>query len=90
MLSNRLLERFFGGEDAAIDDILEFEGMAFEQAKLEVKVDGRTRTYNLERPTAGHALTLDIAPQLDNDGEPTEETLIEALRDALATVGGEE
>jgi hypothetical protein len=53
--------------------------------KLEVNLDGRTRTFNLQNLNAGHAMTVDIEPALEPNGEPNEASLTAELREALGT-----
>jgi hypothetical protein len=90
MLKSALLKRFLTNDearDAAHANIVQFGGILFETAKVEVDVGGRTRTFNLESPTSGHPMTLDLEDlDFDNEGEPTEESLIAGLRDALGNV----
>jgi hypothetical protein len=86
MLKTAVLQRFLAGDGGAHDEIFEFAGMTFEQVKVEVDVDGRRRTFNLQNPTAGHPMTIDIQPDFDDEGEPREESLIGALREALGAV----
>lgn len=90
MLKSALLRRFLqshAGSDDAFADIVEFGGIEFEQAKVEVEVNGRTRTFNLETPTSGHPMTVDLDDlDFDDDGEPSEDSVIAGLRDALGYV----
>jgi hypothetical protein len=84
-----LLRRFLGGDRAALDEIIMFEGITFDEAKVEVDLpgDGGKRTYNIEKPEAGHAMTQDLTDlPTDDKNEPTEEGLFAALKDALRTV----
>jgi hypothetical protein len=82
-----LIRRFLHGEASAIDDIVEFAGMTFEQAKVEVEIEGTVRTFNIESPTSGHPMTVDLDDlQFDDDGEPSAESVYGALRDALGLV----
>lgn len=82
-----LVRRFFEGNTAALQEIFEFEGIRFETAKVEVEIDGRTRTFNLEQPASGHPMTVDLEDiDLDADGEPSAESLETALREAIGSV----
>ncbi len=89
-----LLRRYLHGDpDArrqAFPEIVEFAGMEFDEAKVEVELENKiTRTFNIEHPDSGHAMTIDLDPdQLgpDDDGEPNHDRLIEALRAALHSV----
>lgn len=61
-LATGLLRRFVGDDaeqqQAAFDEIIEFEGITFDQAKVEVVLPNDTRrTFNLEQPAAGHPIT---------------------------------
>jgi hypothetical protein len=92
---NRILsdlpQRFLGGDQGVFGEIVQYEGITFDEAKLEVELDdGTHRTFNIERPDAGHAFTEDLRNVVLDDGEPTEASLLAALRQALTTfsVGG--
>ncbi len=81
--------RFLRGDQQAFGEIVEFEGIRFDEAKLEVALeDGTRRTFNIERPDAGHAFTEDLTGLQMEDGEPTDASLRAALRSALSTVMG--
>lgn len=84
-----LLSRFLGGDKDARGEIIEFQGLTFDEAKVEVDLpgEGGKRTYNIEKPEAGHAMTQDLENlPTDDDNEPTREGLFAALRAALASV----
>lgn len=87
-----LLRRFIVEDDrAAFGEIIEFEGMTFDEAKVEVIMrNGLTRrTFNIERPDAGHAFTEDLDDlELAADGSPLEDSLFAALAEKLRNVGG--
>ena len=89
LIRDRLLN-FLRGDEKVFDDIIVFEGMQFDTASVEVEVeDGRMKTFNIENPDAGHAMTQELENlEVDEEGEPTEESLFAALRDALSTVSG--
>jgi hypothetical protein len=81
--------RFLRGDQQAFGEIVEFEGIRFDEAKLEVALeDGTRRTFNIEQPDAGHAFTEDLTGLQLEDGEPTDVSLRAALRGALSTVIG--
>lgn len=81
--------RFLQGDQRAFGEIVEFEGIHFDEARVEVQLeDGTHRTFNIERPDAGHAFTEDITDLQMEDGEPTDMSLRAALRSALSTVRG--
>jgi hypothetical protein len=69
---------------------VEFEGMTFDQAKVEVVgQNGAGRTFNIEKPDAGHPVTEDmLGLVLLDDGEPDEDSLFSELSRVLSTVGG--
>jgi hypothetical protein len=79
-----LLARFLGGDKEAFGEIVEFNGLEFDQAKVEVALtNGTTRTFNIETPDAGHAFTVEM-DQLDfEDGEPTDGSVFAELRRAI-------
>jgi hypothetical protein len=91
-----LIREFFGsrgeGEqdayDDAYDEIIEFQGLRFEEVKVEVVLpNGQRRTFNIETPDSGHPFTLDLPDlPIGDDEDPTREGLIDALRDALQEV----
>jgi hypothetical protein len=76
------LRRYLHGNDQqkahAFNQIVEFNGMAFDEAKVEVELENGThRTFNIEQPTSGHPMTIDLDDDLatDNDGDPTDASL---------------
>jgi len=88
-----LLSRFLTEQDprAAFGEIVEFQGMTFDEARVEVLMpNGVTRrTFNIERPDAGHAFTEDLEGlEMANDGSPLEDSLFAALRTTLRNVSG--
>jgi hypothetical protein len=86
-----LLRRFIVEDDrAAFAEIVEFEGMTFDEARVEVIMrDGATHTFNIERPDAGHAFTEDLEGlEMAADGSPLEDSLFAALRATLRNVCG--
>lgn len=91
-LKSQLFRRLFGdadgqGAQGALTEIFEFEGIPFQTAKVEVELDGRRRTVNLESPSSGHPLTIDLENlELDDDGDPSEESVLRGLRGALESV----
>jgi len=75
-------------KEAIFREIVEFEGLDFDEVKVEIVFSDNTRrSYNLEKPSSGHPMTLELE-ELDegDDGAPTEESVLNALRAALATV----
>jgi hypothetical protein len=84
-----LLERYLGGDSSALADIVEFGGITFDEARIGVRLDdGGRRIYDLAHPDAGRPADRELAGiVVDDAGEPTEASLLEALRSAL-TAGG--
>jgi hypothetical protein len=84
-----LIQQRLGGDHDTMTTILEFNGIHFDQAKVEVELaDGAVRTFNIERPESGHPLTEDLSGLDLRDGDPTEASLFAALRAVLADVTG--
>lgn len=78
-LAAQLAQRAVGGDQAAYGKIVEFEGLTFDEAKLEVELEsGATRTFTVSGPLGGHPFTADIQPSEQN-GEPTEASVFEEL-----------
>jgi hypothetical protein len=80
-----LIKQYLEGETGVFGEIVEFEGLRFEHAKVQVREGETVRTYNIENPEAGHAITRDIGGDLkfDEEGWPADEALVPALRDTL-------
>ncbi len=90
LLSDRL-RRFRRDRDPKVlSDIVEFGGIPFEQAKVEVELpDGTHRTFNIETPDKGHPITQDLTDLiLDDEGEPTPDSLLAALSRIASDVVG--
>jgi hypothetical protein len=88
-LLSRLPLQFLHGDSDVFGEIVQFEGLTFDEAKLEVTLDdGTRRTFNIEHPDAGHAFTEDLGELRLEDGEPTVASLREGLRRALLSVAG--
>jgi hypothetical protein len=82
-----LIRRFLSSNHVAREEIIEFEGVEFDEASVEVETDeGGQRTFNIERPEAGHAFTEDLEGLELVEGEPTHESVIQALGTALDRV----
>jgi hypothetical protein len=83
----QLIQRFTRGEPEALRTIVEFEGLRFDEAKIEIVLpDGARRTFNIEHPDAGHPFAEELANLETENGEPTEAALAAALRQVLADV----
>lgn len=83
--------RLFQQDHETIDQLVRFEGMTFDQAKVKIPLrTGGERTINIERPGAGHPMTIDLADKyalaVDADGDPMPEGLIDALRHVLGDI----
>lgn len=81
-----LVQRFLRGETAVFNTIVEFAGITFDEAKVEVIVDGARRTFNIEKPDAGHAFTQDLEGLVMENDEPTMDSVFSGLRTALSSV----
>jgi hypothetical protein len=82
-----LFRRYFGGDRDVFHEIVEFQGLTFDKAKVEVVLDGdKRRTFNIEQPDAGHAFTEDMQDLTIENGEPTPDSVFASLRSALANV----
>jgi len=82
-----VLQRFMGGDLEAFHEIVEFQNITFDEAKVEVVLDGGARrTFNIEKPDSGHPFTEDLGDLVMENGEPTSESLFEGLRSVLKTV----
>lgn len=86
VLADRV-RRFLNGETGVFDQIVEFQGLTFDEAKVEVALPGEgTRTFNIEKPDSGHAFTEDIDGLILEGGEPTIDSIFIGLRHALDKV----
>ena len=83
-----LAARAISGDPAARRQIVRFDGMEFDEAKIEVVFDnGRHRTFNIERPGAGHPFSEDIAVDTEAaSGEPTTDSIFAELNRVLDDV----
>jgi hypothetical protein len=81
-LTSDLIARFAKGDQSALDSIVEFDGMKFDKVRVEAVIDGRRRTFYLERPASGHPMTEDITQEVKaaDDGQPNMDTVFAALR----------
>lgn len=77
------LQAFLENPQSDRSELFEFEGMTFEEVKVEVDLpNGKRRTFNIEKPEAGHAVTAEL-PVPD---QPSSEQLLAAMQSALADV----
>jgi hypothetical protein len=82
-----LVKRFLGGDRSVRHNIVEFQGITFDQAKVEVVVDGDSRrTFNIEKPDVGHAFTEDMEGLTMENDEPTMDSVFTALGSALNNI----
>lgn len=81
-----LVERFLGGDGSAFAEIVEFGGITFDQARVEVLLADQTRrVFDLAHPAAGRPVTRELAGiELDGDGEPTAASLLAALQAVMS------
>jgi hypothetical protein len=82
-----LVQKAVKGDEKAYGKVVEFGGLTFDQAKIEVTLEnGSQRTFNVQGPQSGHPLPADIEPLL-KDGEPTDESLWDELAKVLEDLG---
>jgi hypothetical protein len=81
-LRPELIEQHLGGDQAALPEILRFAGLRFERASVGVRLDdGSRRLFDLARPEAGPPASRPLEGiALDEAGEPTDASLLAALR----------
>lgn len=65
-LKARIGEYF--SDQRKLDDIIEFEDIEYEQVKVEIELDGRKRTIDLERPDNLNN-TYDVSDQVELNGD---------------------
>jgi hypothetical protein len=53
---------YLDGDRDRFGDIVEFEGLPFDEAQVEVGVNGSQRTFNIQNPEGGHAVSVEIEP----------------------------
>jgi hypothetical protein len=84
-IQSRLLDRYLAGEPAALGEIVRFAGITFDRVRVGVRLaDDTRRVYDLEHPEAGRPVTRELAGiELDAAGEPTDASLLVALRAVL-------
>ena len=85
------IKRFLGGDNQLFGEIVEFQGMTFDEVKVEVELpNGKQRTFNLQNPESGHPITEELTtpPLQFHDGDPTEGSLFAALSEILEAVTG--
>jgi hypothetical protein len=84
-IERTLLERFLGGDGAAFAEIVSFAGLSFDGARVGVLMpDDTHRMFDLAHPGTGKPVTRALSGiALDGTGEPTDASLLAALRAVL-------
>ena len=87
-INTSLISRFLAGEVSVLAEICDFGDVEFSEAAVEALLaDGTRRLYDLAHPDKGLPAAHPLSGiELDTDGEPTPDSLREALRAALATI----
>jgi hypothetical protein len=81
------IRRFLDGTDEVRDEIIQFEGVEFDEARVKVSTaDGGEKTFNIERPDAGHAFSEELNDLDYEDDQPTIESIRAALSSAVDRV----
>ncbi|HWE82767.1 MAG TPA: hypothetical protein VG265_14045 [Gaiellaceae bacterium] len=81
-----LVHRYLAGDEAAFAEIGEFDGLRFDEARVEVTLpDATRRVVDIAHPDTARPVTRALpALELDADGEPTGPSLLSGLRAVLA------
>ncbi len=88
-LRANLIRRYLSGDnrEQAFHEIISFDRMLFEEAKVEVILrDGRRKLVNISAPDSGNVIVEELEGLELIDGDPTDESLFKSLRLALADV----
>ncbi len=81
------IRRFLKGDEGALDEIVEFGDLTFEEASATVRLpNGKTKTINIQAREGGHAYTLDLDGLVTVDGEPDANSLEYELKRVLLVV----
>jgi hypothetical protein len=81
------IRRFLDSDEPRRDELVEFEGIEFDEAVVEVATPyGGQKTFNIERPEAGHAFTEELDDLDYENDEPTQASIFEALDASLDRV----
>lgn len=67
-LASDLIRKVVGGNHDAYGEIVEFEGMRFDSARVQVKLDGGVRTFDLAGSGSGHPFPAIITPDETQTG----------------------
>jgi hypothetical protein len=80
------VHRYLAGDEAAFAEIGEFDGLRFDEARVEVTLpDATRRVVDIAHPDTARPVTRALpALELDADGEPTGPSLLSGLRAVLA------
>jgi hypothetical protein len=82
-----LIQRFFGANAlGARDAIVEFEGLEFDEALVEVEMaPGVHRTFNIDDMSKGFPYSVELVDlEFGSDDDPTDESLRRALEAAIS------
>jgi hypothetical protein len=82
-LASDLLRKAVDGNDRAFGEVVEFEGMHFDQARVQVKLDGGLRTYELGGGQSGHPFPAIIDPTETASG-PVADSVFAELKSVIA------
>jgi hypothetical protein len=83
-LRSHLPLRSLGGDRQAFAQILEYDGQTYDEARIEVKLaDGQKRTFTIGEDDSGQAIAEDLPNLRTENGEPTEESIRDGLREVL-------
>ena len=87
-LQTALLRRFARGDRTAMAEMVQFEGLEFDEVDVEVTLEqGMRRTFNLENPDKGFAMAMNLDHlDYDGDGQPSDDSVFSGLKDALAAL----
>lgn len=85
LVPNRVLKALKAGQ---LGNIVEFAGIKFDSANFKVKLDnGIERTFKVEAPENGHALSEVIEPKVAKDGSLQSDSLFKELGRVLTELG---
>jgi hypothetical protein len=78
-----LIRKHLAGE-GTYGQIIEFGGLDFDSAKCKVELpDGTQRTFNIDAPENGHAMSQDIDPATRDDDDLDTDSLFSELRGVI-------
>lgn len=85
LLAGRVLKAY---KSRDLGDIVEFGGVKFDSANFKVKLsNGAERTFKVEDPEKGFAISEEISPDAAGDGSLKPKSLFEELRRVLTELG---